>query len=93
VSVKLNFSLITINAIFEGITMDNKQIDIKESLLYRLDHELLSILLKDRSSGKKYIDCPAETLGIPVALCTTASLDEMFLRSIHNEEVLLYETS
>ena len=32
--------------------MDKTQIDIKENYLYRLDHELLAILLKDRSSGK-----------------------------------------
>ena len=35
--------------------MDKKQIDIKENSLYRLDHELLTILLKDRSSGKNII--------------------------------------
>ena len=35
--------------------MDKKQIDIKENYLYRLDHELLTILLKDRSSGKNII--------------------------------------
>lgn len=35
--------------------MGNKQIDVKESFLYRLDNELLSILLKDRSSGKNII--------------------------------------
>lgn len=34
-----------------------------------------------------------ENLGISVDLCTTASLDEMFLRSIRNEEILLYEAS
>ncbi len=35
--------------------MDKNQIDIKENYLYRLDHELLAILLKDRSSGKNII--------------------------------------
>ena len=35
--------------------MDKKQIDIKENSLYRLDHELLTILLKDHSSGKNII--------------------------------------
>lgn len=35
--------------------MDKTQIDIKENYLYRLDHELLAILLKDRSSGKNTI--------------------------------------
>lgn len=35
--------------------MDKTQIDIKENYLYRLDHELLAILLKDRSSGKNII--------------------------------------
>ena len=35
--------------------MDRKQIDLKENRLYRLDHELLAILLKDRSSGKNII--------------------------------------
>ena len=35
--------------------MDKNQIDIKESYLYRPDQELLSILLKDRSSGKNII--------------------------------------
>ena len=35
--------------------MDKNQIDIKENYLYRLDRELLAILLKDRSSGKNII--------------------------------------
>ena len=35
--------------------MDKNQIDLKENYLYRLDHELLMILLKDRSSGKNII--------------------------------------
>lgn len=35
--------------------MDNNQIDIKENYLYRLDRELLAILLKDRSSGKNIV--------------------------------------
>lgn len=35
--------------------MDKTQIDIKENYLYHLDHELLAILLKDRSSGKNII--------------------------------------
>ncbi len=35
--------------------MDHNQIDIKENYLYRLDRELLAILLKDRSSGKNII--------------------------------------
>lgn len=35
--------------------MDKNQIDLKESHLYRLDHELLAILLKDRSSGKNIV--------------------------------------
>jgi hypothetical protein len=35
--------------------MDKTQIDIKGNYLYRLDHELLAILLKDRSSGKNII--------------------------------------
>ena len=35
--------------------MDKCQIDIKENYLYRLDRELLAILLKDRSSGKNII--------------------------------------
>ena len=35
--------------------MDKNQIDIKENYLYRLNHELLTILLKDRSSGKNII--------------------------------------
>lgn len=34
-----------------------------------------------------------EAFGIPVDLCTTASLDERFLEAIRNEEVLLYEAS
>lgn len=38
------------------MSMDNNRlIDIKENSLYRLDHELLTILLKDRSSGKNII--------------------------------------
>ena len=36
--------------------MDNNQIDIKENYLYRLDRELLAILLKDRSSGKNILN-------------------------------------
>lgn len=35
--------------------MNKNQIDIKENYLYRLDRELLTILLKDRSSGKNII--------------------------------------
>ena len=35
--------------------MDMNQIDINENRLYRLDHELLAILLKDRSSCKNII--------------------------------------
>ena len=35
--------------------MDKKQIDIKENYLYRLDWELLTIMLKDHSSGKNII--------------------------------------
>jgi len=35
--------------------MDMNQIDLNENNLYRLDHELLTILLKDRSSGKNII--------------------------------------
>ena len=35
--------------------MNKNQIDIKENYLYRLDRELLAILLKDRSSGKNSI--------------------------------------
>ena len=35
--------------------MNKNQIDIKENYLFRLDCELLSILLKDRSSGKNII--------------------------------------
>ena len=35
--------------------MNNYPIDIKENYLYRRDHELLAILLKDRSSGKNII--------------------------------------
>ncbi len=35
--------------------MEKKQIDIKENYIYRLDRELLEILLKDRSSGKNII--------------------------------------
>ena len=35
--------------------MDNNQIDIRENRLYRLDRELLTILLKDHSSGKNII--------------------------------------
>jgi hypothetical protein len=35
--------------------MDKNRIDLKEHYLYRLDHELLEILLKDRSSGKNII--------------------------------------
>lgn len=35
--------------------MNNCPIDIKENYLYRRDHELLAILLKDRSSGKNII--------------------------------------
>ena len=33
----------------------NNLIDVKENFIYRLDHELLAILLKDRSSGKNII--------------------------------------
>lgn len=35
--------------------MGKNQIDIKENYLYRLDREIMSILLKDRSSGKNII--------------------------------------
>lgn len=35
--------------------MDKNQIDIKENYLFRRDHELLAILLKDHSSGKNII--------------------------------------
>lgn len=35
--------------------MDQNQIDIKENYIYKLDHELLEILLKDRSSKKNII--------------------------------------
>ena len=35
--------------------MDVKQIDVKGNYLYRLDNELLSILLKDHSSGQNII--------------------------------------
>lgn len=34
-----------------------------------------------------------DALGLPVDLLTTASLDEHFLNSIQNDEVLLYEAS
>ena len=34
-----------------------------------------------------------DALGLPVDFLTTASLDERFLDSIHNDEVLLYEAS
>ena len=34
-----------------------------------------------------------DALGVPVDLLTTASLDEQFLASIQNDEVLLYEAS
>ena len=34
-----------------------------------------------------------DALGLPVDLLTTASLDERFLDSIQNDEVLLYEAS
>ncbi len=35
--------------------MDKNKIDIKENYIYRLDNELLTILLRDRSSGKNII--------------------------------------
>ena len=35
--------------------MDKNLIDVKENYIYRLDIELLDILLKDRSSGKNII--------------------------------------
>ena len=34
-----------------------------------------------------------DALGLPVDLLTTASLDDRFLSSIQNDEVLLYEVS
>ena len=38
--------------------MNMNQIDLNENNLYRLDHELLTILLKDRSSGNNMICLP-----------------------------------
>ena len=35
--------------------MEKNKIDIKENYIYRLDNELLSVLLRDRSSGKNII--------------------------------------
>ena len=35
--------------------MEKNKIDIKENYIYRLDNELLTILLRDRSSGKNII--------------------------------------
>lgn len=35
--------------------MKESKIDIKENYIYRLDHKLLTILLRDRSSDKNII--------------------------------------